>query len=278
MYSSKIKFKFYPFIYSFAREVKIKNYYFSQIMEYFIFPTIPFIYLVVFWEITTEVFIKLTTNYLFFYFIFYSFYEIWYLFNDFRSVRIEKSPTIRNEEKLNEKDFFFTIISRVFIGLWWLYISYKLRIPGTYLLVMNIIFSMLIFFIHNKIRNYFINYITVTLLRTTKIFIVWIILYNSGYKEIFNILFLYFFINLMFGKIRLIFSLLPDKIVPFGNNNSRVVGIEIFAKLYFSCAMLFICLALYSLSSNLFHTVFIPYYVALIIKNIKIFKISDYHR
>jgi hypothetical protein len=108
--------------------------------------------------------------------IFLIFYEIWYICNDTWIAKKEKNPTLRIKEKLSDKFWINQIIIRILIwslALYWMYI-YNNFIWLSLLWILIMLW--IIFYIHNKFRNYNINLITLFFLRMLKFSIVIVII------------------------------------------------------------------------------------------------------
>lgn len=110
-------------------------------------------------------------------FLIYSiFYEIWYLHNSIVAKK-EKNPTIRVYEKVPKNFYTTQILIRILSGavcLAWLYFFDK---SIWLMLLWIVILTQVVYFIHNIIRNYFYNYMTLLLLRILKFSLIFIILY-----------------------------------------------------------------------------------------------------
>ena len=129
-------------------------------------------------------------------FLIYSiFYEIWYLHNNIVAKK-EKNPTTRIYEKLPKN--FYTIQILIRISIWlicliWLYFFNK---DICLMLSWVIVLTQVVYYIHNIIRNYFYNYMTLLLLRILKFSLIFIVLYfifwdfDSVYYLYLTILFL----------------------------------------------------------------------------------------
>ena len=110
-------------------------------------------------------------------FLIYSiFYEIWYLHNAIVA-RKEINPTIRVYEDVPKKFYTIQILIRIFVGvicLIWLYFFDR---NIWLMLLWIVVLTQVVYFIHNIVRNYFYNYMTLLLLRILKFSLIFIVLY-----------------------------------------------------------------------------------------------------
>ena len=151
--------------------------------------------------------------------VFLVFYEIWYLYNDLVGIKKEKKKCLHTSENLTESFYNNSIIIRVFfwlillIPLWFL--NYNILIFFSLLLWI----TQIVFFIHNKIRNYFYNRITLLFLRFLKMSQIFIPIYFmlwTFYSEIYFFIVVVFFIYQYFGHIQLYTDRFWFKVEQFG--------------------------------------------------------------
>ena len=135
--------------------------------------------------------------YVYIFILFTIFYEIGYLHNDY-AAKNEKNPVIRILEKVPNNFYIIQIIIRI---ITWILLMIPLFIINKtiwIILTCVILLTLIIYLIHNLIRNYFYNFMTMILLRFMKFSLIMIIIYfllwtfNSEFYLYLSILYLMF--------------------------------------------------------------------------------------
>ena len=153
------------------------------------------IYFYINWDISLGKLIWSILLYGIIFLIYTNFYEIWYLHNSIVAKK-EKNPTIRIYEKVPKNFYTIQILIRIIIWcfcvLWLYFFGRELWI----MLFIIILLTEIVYCIHNVIRSYFYNYMTLLILRILKFSLIFIILYyifwnsNSDYYLYLSVLFL----------------------------------------------------------------------------------------
>lgn len=158
---------------------------------------IPFFYFYLNNQLIFLSFIKTIWLYTLLYIVFSVFYEIGYLHNDIVWKK-EKNPTIHIYEKVDNKFYYIQIFTRFILWLLWISLINLLVPEITKYFILIIIITLLIFILHNIIRNYSYNFITLLWLRFMKFSLVFLILYyvfwtfNLDYYLYLSVLYLMF--------------------------------------------------------------------------------------
>lgn len=153
------------------------------------------VYLYISWEISLSKFVSSIWLFIVIFVIYSIFYEIWYLHNSIVAKK-EKKPVIRVYEKLPKNFYTNQILIRIFVWLICLLLLYLWNKNIWLMLLWIILLTQIIYYIHNIIRNYFYNYMTLLLLRILKFSLIFIVLYfifgtfDSVYYLYLTILFL----------------------------------------------------------------------------------------
>lgn len=116
--------------------------------------------------------------YIIIYYIFMIWYEIWYIYNDTIAAQKENKPELRIKETISKKFIRAQIGTRIL--LWTMSLFLLGGITNYHILIITsiiIVISVIVFWIHNSIRNTFRNTITFTWLRFTKLAIILPIIY-----------------------------------------------------------------------------------------------------
>lgn len=120
------------------------------------------------WWCSMSVLIQAYLLYLYNYIVFLVFYEIWYFYNDLQAEKKEKKPTFHINCKLPKNFYLNNIIIRILLWILLLIPLYLFDNTIFFYFLILILSTQLIFFIHNTIRKYFYNWITLFLLRFLK--------------------------------------------------------------------------------------------------------------
>lgn len=115
--------------------------------------------------------------YIYNYIVFLIFYEIWYLYNDLQWREKEKAPTLYINYELSRSFYYNNIIIRVF--LWWILLLLLYFFDHLICMYFALLLAatQVVFYIHNTIRKYFYNRITIFLLRFLKMSQIFIPMY-----------------------------------------------------------------------------------------------------
>lgn len=149
----------------------------SYIYHQILFWGIPLIVIYLSHSCNFYSFILSVLLYLYNFIIFLNFYEIGYLYNDLQGIKKEKKPTLYIDEKLPNLFYYKSIIIRIFFWCLLLIPLYFFDKEICLLLSMLLTITQIIFFIHNKIRKYFYNWITIFFLRFLKMSLIFISIY-----------------------------------------------------------------------------------------------------
>ncbi len=169
--------KYAPLLYTFhTRRKTLKSVFRCSLLDiWFWFVSIFYLYLNN--SISLSKFVFSGALFIGLFYLFNIFYEIGYIQNDLIVSKKEKKPTLRVKEPLSNKFILYQIIIRII--LWsciiWLiwYLDYKIAIIYSIIIIITVI----TFYLHNIIRNYFWNFITFFLLRFMKFSIIIPIIY-----------------------------------------------------------------------------------------------------
>lgn len=134
--------------------------------------------LYIFWVVSLKIGFMYMLLYVYLYIVFWMFYEIWYIYNDVYSVKKEKKGTNRIKDSCSNKFWIYQILLRIVI--WWiLLIPIYLFLNSVFICFVPMIFAtLIIFLVHNIIRNYSINMYTLVLLRILKMSVFILVLIN----------------------------------------------------------------------------------------------------
>ena len=134
------------------------------------------LYFYIKWEISLKNFIYSLLLFVFIFLTYSIFYEIWYLHNSIVAKK-EKNPTIRIYEKVPNNFYLIQIIIRILVGIVFLVCLYSFEKNMWLILLWIIVLTQIIYYIHNVIRNYFYNFITLLFLRVLKFSLIFIVIY-----------------------------------------------------------------------------------------------------
>ena len=138
--------------------------------------------------------------------VFLIFYEIWYLHNDLCATKKEKNPTIHILWAVKPAFYYKNILLRIL--LWTsllipIFNKYNDIALGFCIIIM---LTLLIYYLHNIVRNYFYNRITLNLLRFMKMSLIFIPIYfltNSFQSEQYTYITTIFLIHQYFSSMRM---------------------------------------------------------------------------
>ena len=168
--------KYWPLLYTFFTRIWSVENTIYYLWTYLLPPISWILYL---WISNVDTFfIKNIFLYIFSYIIFEIFYEIWYIYNDNYSIKQEKDQTKRVKEDFKKTFWEKQILTRIIVWIMLLYIMSLISGKFCMFLLLDIVFMLSIFSIHNYIRNYSINIITWIFLRISKISL-FVILINT---------------------------------------------------------------------------------------------------
>lgn len=237
-----------------------KNYIISNVF----FPFLPLIFLFLSHQrYFTLVYSALL--YIFYFYLFSIFYEIGYICNDFYSVRKEKAPSVRISG-LVEKDVRLMIIQRVLLGILCIIFLYLANKELTTLFVVAVLFMGLVFIIHNIFRNFFVNLLTVFILKLSKFLIVVAFLYYFGFLTYLPTVLLYFFIDNIVEIILNNNMRLNLQEIILGNSNYSPTPLPtlFFYKLpdmFFHFSMIIFSICSFLLTFEYLHLIYLAYYI-----------------
>ena len=134
------------------------------------------VYFYISWEILLSKFISSIWLFIAVFLIYSIFYEIWYLHNSIVAKK-EKNPIIRVYEKLPKNFYTIQILIRIFVWIICLLLLYLWNKNIWLMLLWIVVLTQIFYYVHNIVRNYFYNYMTLLLLRILKFSLIFIILY-----------------------------------------------------------------------------------------------------
>ena len=136
------------------------------------------IILFIFWVVSLKTAFIYMLLYIYLYIIFWIFYEIWYIYNDVYSIKKEKKQTNRIIDKCDDRFWIYQMLLRI-VSWWILLITLYFFLSDLFIYFVSIIFlTLIVFSVHNIIRNYSINMYTLVLLRILKMSVFVLVLVN----------------------------------------------------------------------------------------------------
>lgn len=152
--------KYWPLLYTyFTRRKNLKFAFMCLFMDIW-FWGVSILYFYLNGEIVLDKLLSAILLFVLLFYLFSVFYEIWYIHNDLFATKREKEPTIRVKDPISNRFALYQIIIR---ALLWTFLTWILFIFDNKLAILFsvvVLSTILIFFLHNLIRNYFWNFIT----------------------------------------------------------------------------------------------------------------------
>lgn len=243
-------YKYFPIIYTIYRARKHLIYYFLN-MSLFWLPIL--IYLFFSWEFSFNLFLNNLGAYILLCVWFLLFYEIWYLYNDYFSTRKEKKPTLNIKDDLSAKFVYIQFFIRIILTILFLILFNMYYKELTLYAIFFVIFILFIFFVHNIYRNLFANFLTLNILKVSKLFIIIPIIYNIPIFE--NIIIISGLLCMMENFF--------DSVLGY---NEKAWWTNRIDRFYFSSYMLIALLVFYFLTKQWIIVIYIIYYLMVFIK------------
>ncbi len=179
--------KYSPLFYSYNTRFKWLKWIFHFLTENVLFMSVPFFYWIIVEKNLLNIYIILL--YIFLLIIYYIQYEIWYIINDYFSIKKEKKPSFRIDKNVWDKFIYFQIFLRVFIVLISIIFIWRFNFQLSLIFLFLIVFTQITFYLHNFIRNYKFNFLSISLLHFSKFLIPFCILFF--YLDNINQVFIY---------------------------------------------------------------------------------------
>lgn len=208
-------------------------------------------------------------------------YEIWYIYNDYFSIKKEDKPTIRIKDDVSDQFIYNQIIFRVILLIvWWIFIFYFLNYYFIFYLLL-LIFTWIMYYLHNKLRNRILNYFTWLWLRFSKLIIIIPILsvYVANINDYILPLFLFFSIREMYDIVNNSYRFFIKK-YNIEINDKNLIRQKNLIQWVFVLYCMTIGWFHYIITKNLLYFIYIFYFSIFFIVNFRngLYRLSKYKR
>lgn len=266
--------KFSPFFYTFTTRFPSFRAYKNYLVSNILFPVIPLVYAFLLNNNFVGMLFAILLYVMYFY-IFWLFYEIGYIWNDYFTIKKEKHPTIRINYLLEKKEVSSLILTRLLLGFLFISVLYFIEPFLTLFFLIILILMWFIFSIHNYVRNYFINLLTIFFLKTSRFLILISLLHYFNFYHIIVSALMYFFIDTLVEIILNNNMRVNLKKIILGNENVPEWKLP---DLFFHSSMIFFCLTAFCLTTDKLHLFYLPYYVSMVLVEFIKFSYKDFNR